>query len=457
MSFLDESVRQAQTAVEQKFLFRKLGLPFDYASPPEEFPAKTFATAKEARGNIPNPQGLGSGFFYSCRNHALLFDAYLLRIELGIEAGSDEQIFDRLIGGLIRIATVAPKSFLVGGLAPDGHGFYSWTGWENHVAWAFAVTRGLKTAAIAPESQEKFHSIAGKWMDRLRRDKFILTGIDAKALPDGDLTVADKKIGPAYLAILLTAALASGDEKDLETYETAAEVESRLRLQAGNGDFQADDMPELLWRQAAYSIIAEYDVNSERAALARDRLRENAAAAERHVASWRNWDPALADIVIDWDWRKCPKADPAVSNGYGFVAPESWRRLENEKILENALDAMCVMHLAGDPGLIEYSVPEMEECLAATPWDKLATLNALAPAIVVHARGVDKDLWDRELFEARRDFQFAEESLAGKYLEPDYDKDHPDQAGHAAAPPGKQQQAPAGKGDGKRRRRRRRR
>ncbi len=65
--FLDEAIRQAQAAAEQKFLFRKIGLPFDYASQPDDFPSKAFANAKEARSNLPNPDGLGSGFHFSCR------------------------------------------------------------------------------------------------------------------------------------------------------------------------------------------------------------------------------------------------------------------------------------------------------------------------------------------------------------------------------------------------------
>lgn len=457
MQFVDEATRHIQSVIEQRFLFRKLGLPFDYAAPQEEFPAKTLATAKEARGNIPNPLGLGSGYFHSCQNHALLFDSYLLRVELGIEDGNDEQILDRLIGGLIRIATVAPKSFLIGGLAPDGRGFYAWTSRENHAAWAFAVSRGLQTAAISPESQEKFRSIVGKWYDRLQRDNFVVTTVDSRPLPDGDLAAANPLLGPCHLAVQLIAALASDNPERQDAYEAAAEENERVRLAPLGGADDAAGQFGRLWRQACLTVIAERDYNPERAALAKERRRENALAVADQIVRWRDWDKSLVDEAVDWDWRKFPKADPAESNGLGFAPPPSWQRLQNEEPLRQALNAMAIMLLANDPDLASPHAAEIEECLVTTPWDKVVRLTALAPAVGIHARGVEMGLWDKTLFEARHDFSFAEESLAAKYLEPDYDSANPDQAGHRSPPPGKNPEPAAGRGEGGKKRKRRRR
>lgn len=455
--FLDDSIREIQVAVEQKFLFRKIGLPFDYASEADDFPSKAFANAKEARANLPNPLGLGGGYFHSCRNHALLFDAYLSRIELGIESEGDEAILDRLIGGLIRLATVAPKSFLIGGLAPDGRGFYAQPLAENHVAWAFAMIRGLTTSAIAPESQDKFRSIAGKWFDRLKREKFRLLGVDGKQGSDVDLSVVNPESGPFLLAIVLAAALASKDEKDYELYAALADENSRARM----GKFEPaegfDAIPDLLWRQCSWSLLAANDPDPERVSVAKRRIHENALAASRHVAAWREWDSGLVNMPVDLEWRKCPRV-PLDESPFGFTPPDSWERMFRERVISEALAAAHVMLQTGDVELMELHAAEIEACLSGIPWGSLTTLTALAPAVGVHARGVELGLWDKELYESSRQSPAAEVSLAAKYLEPDYDHENPEKAGHLGPPPGKRKAEEEAKteGGGKRKRRRRR-
>lgn len=458
--FLDNHIRQAQAAVEQKFLFRKIGLPFDFASNPDDFPSKAFANAKEARTNQPNPSGLGTGFHYSCRNHALLFDSYLLRIESGIEGPNDEAILDRLIGGLIRLATVAPKSFLVSGLAPDGRGFYAQPRRENHAAWSFSIMRGLSTAAIVPESQEKFRSIAGKWIDRIKREKYRLMTVDGKVVPGGDMSKPEPDQGPFILAMLLAAAKATGEAKDFELYVALAEEESRARMAAYTpGDGWGGVLPGLLWRQAAWSIIAANDPDPERSALAKKRMREHALSVAAHIAAWRNWDPAGAAEAVDLDWRTFPKATLDESP-YGFIPPESWKRLEAERAIEDSLSAAYVVLLAEEPELMEPHAAEIEECLTTVPWGSIMTLTALAPAIGVHARGAEMGLWDKALYDSLRETPSAETSFAAKYLESDYDETNPDKAGHMGPPPGKRKAEAAGKAEGggqKKRRRRKRR
>ncbi len=455
MPFLDDAIKQVQTAIEHKFLFRKIGLPFDYASKPDDFPSKAFATAKEARGNIPNQSGLGGGYAFSCRNHSLLFDGYLLRMELGIEAPGDEAILDRLIGGLIRLDTVAPKSFLVGGLAPDGRGFYAMPFRANHAAWLYAVHRGLGTAAIAPESQEKFRSIAGKWIDRVRREKFKLHTVDNKPVADGDFSAPDHVDGPLLLAMQLTAAIASNNDKDFEAYATLADENNRARLAAGPAYTERATMPELALRQYCLSVIAASDPDAERAALAKTRMAEYAAQAGGFIRLWHEWDDSLVETEVDLNWRNCEKASVDVSP-FGFVPPPSWERMAKEQPLAEAMSAMLAVLLAGDSELAKQYQDDMAECLSTVPWDGIMTLNALAPALTVHARGVEMGLWDVDLFESRREPPSSEISFAAKYLEPDYDEENPGKAGHSSPPPGKAGQK-SGDAPHKRRRRRRRR
>ncbi len=442
VNYLDAIVRSAQAAIEDKFLFRKLGLPFDYASSPDDFPSKFFANSREARTNQPNPSGLGGGYHFTARNHALLFDSYLLRLELGIEGPGDEAILDRLIGGLIRLATVAPKSFLVGGLAPDGRGFFGLPQRVNHAAWMFAVNRGLATAAISLESQEKFRSIAGKWIDRVRRERFRLHSVDGKPVPGGDFSLAEPDNGPLLLAMLLTAARVSNEDRDWEAYAVAAEENNRARLNSFTPDGGwAGKLPDLLWRQGAWSIIAQLDRESARRDLARDRMREYARVAAGFCGEWRKWDRSLLDTPVDLDWRKCRKV-PADESPYGFVPPESWARLDGEKHLENTLAAGYVLLLAGDPETAADPAAELEECLRSVPWNECASLNALAGMIGVHGRGLEMGLWDVGLYESMHVGPASETSYAAKYMEPRYDEENSDKAGHRGGQYGK------GKGGG---------
>ena len=456
MAFLDDTVRRTMAAVEQKFLFRKIGLPFDYASSPDDFPSKAFANAKEARANLPNPGGLGGGYHYSCRNHALLFDGYLLRMELGIEGSGDEAIFDRLIGGLIRLATVAPKSFLISGLAADGRGFYGQASLDNHLAWAFAVFRGLATPVISPESQEKFRSIAGKWMDRVKREKFHLHSVDGKPIASGDFSRADPEFGPFLLAMLLTTARASGDEKDYELYGAMAEEGRRARLASFRDDEVREDTHRRLWRQAAFALLADFDPEPSRAALARDRLRANARSASRRIGDWREWKAPPAGFDLNLDWRKRPRASFEKSP-LGFIPHASWAVIDGERSLAAALHAMYVMLLAGDAELLEPHQAEMEECLSVVPWFDLVSLNAAAPVVGVHARGVELGLWDKTLYDSRRVVPVLESALSAKYLAPDYDARNPGQAGHrSVSVDNRGGEAEEKNGGGKRKRRRRR-
>lgn len=445
--YLDETIRQVQAAVEQKFLFRKIGLPFDYASSPEDFPSKCFATAKEARSNLPNPTGLGAGFHFSCRNHALLFDSYLLRVESGIEGAGDEAILDRLIGGLIRLATVAPKSFLVGGLAPDGRGFYGQPKRENHAAWAFSCMRGLTTAAIAPESQEKFRSIAGKWMDRIRREKFRLNTVDGKASPRGDISQPEAENGSLLLAMVMTGAKASGEEKDWQQYIQLAEENNRARLGSHTPeDGWSGRIPELLWRQAVLSVIADNDPEPERVELAKARMRENAAAALGRIGAWRAWDGGLIEEPVDLDWRKCNKVSQDESP-YGFARPASWERIDREGAIEETLSAAYIVLMCGDAALMDGQAEEVAECLRTVPWGNLVSLAAMAPAVGVHVRGAEMGLWDEGLYDSRREAPSSETSFAAKYMEPDYDDENPDKGGHTDVPPGKRKAEQKAKGE----------
>ena len=115
-----------------------------------------------------------------------------------------------------------------------------------------------------------------------------------------------------------------------------------------------------------------------------------------------------------------------------------------------------VLVLAGDGELAEPHVPEMEQCLAGTPWDKVVGLSALSPALAAYARGVELGLWDRGLYDSRHDAGAGEAPLAAKYLEPGYDDENPEKAGHVCKQSDRKHPQAQAKGEGGRRRKRKR-
>ncbi|MCC8180712.1 MAG: hypothetical protein LIP23_07380, partial [Planctomycetes bacterium] len=214
---------------------------------------------------------------------------------------------------------------------------------------------------------------------------------------------------------------------------------------------------QTLWRQMALSIIAENDPEPERRELAKERMRELAILALPRCSDWRNWDQSLFDQPVDLDWRKQARVSLDKSP-YGFVPHESWARLEKEQPLADALAAIYTVLLAGDRELAEPHAQDMEECLATARWQDVVGLHALAPAIGAHVRGVELELWDKTLYDSRREAPSSEMSFAAKFLEPDYDEKNPVKAGHRSTPPGKRRpEAQGGKGDPARRRRRKKR
>lgn len=447
MSALDESMAAAWNAIDEKFLFRKLGLPYDFASNPDDFPSQAFATARDVRGGLPNPQGEGSGLACMCRNHSLVFDASLLRVELGINTDADTQRLDRLIGGLIRLATVAPKGFLVGGLTADGRGFYAQPQTDNHAAWAWSAWRGMSTAAIAPESQEKFHSIAQKWFARARREEFHLKTVDGKPAPHADLDEA----GPLLPAMFRVAAWASGSEQDMEEYAAKADENGRARLAPGPDACAAADLGPLLWRQACLTLLAESDPDKDRQAAARAAMRAAALAAAPHVCLWRQWDKSLIDTPVDLDWRGRPTADTPL----GFAPHESWQRLINERTPAAALQAMLVVLLSADRELANAHAEEMAQALTEIDWGAFVSLEPLAAAVAVHAHGADMGLWEAPLCPGMLGPDPAATTLVAKYMTPEYDELNPDKAGHTEPPPAKNHAGEQGS-HGKRHRRKRR-
>lgn len=239
-------------ALEAGFLFRKLGICYDYPAPEGTFPRSTLPEPREINRNAPNPTGRGTGMEGSWQTGALLFDAMLLRIEYGYAGAEEDRLFDRLIGGLIRLGAMGNKGALIRSLAADGRSAYPEVEADVHLYWAFHAWRAYSTAAIAPESQEKLENIGGKWIQRLVRDEFSLARVAGE--PDHTLLLPDAEQGCKLLAILSVAWGLTNDE-------TLADLFDRKRLEAG-GIRVSGDLPDeaktpmrLLAMQLAWSLL----------------------------------------------------------------------------------------------------------------------------------------------------------------------------------------------------------
>lgn len=415
--------------LEEGFIFRRLGICYDFRTSPEAFPLPTLPTAEEARMMKPNPQGRGTGMGDCAENSALLFDGYLLRIELGLAHAEEERILDRLIGGLIRTATTAPKNRLVCGLTADGRGFYPQSSLATHLAWAFATWRCCETSAIAMESQEKLRNITERWIARLLLDLSSEKEKSEKPRSVPPVSPDPKKENLAILALLAaaTAITRSGEwramleekmtEKGGDLFRTALAVEP------------LGDPSHLLPCAMALHLLIHTDPDIDRVSKVKEAALRFAEAAIRFLSCFRNLQPALLEEAVDPDWRK--QSFPSDST---FDWPPSWRRWRHEaETVGASLAAGWTMVVLSPRDLLEAHTEILAECLRAVPWEKMSLASAIAPALSLHARGTEVGLWDQDLLESRIS-RLAEPSLVAQYLTPEYDDLHPDQAGHTRSP-----------------------
>lgn len=439
---LEKSVREAClgdvvnagfVAITEGFLYRKIGLCFDYFSPAGSFPRKTIPTAKEARQGLPNATGAGTGIAESARNGGILFDTYLTRLESGFAGANDERVFDRLIGGLIRTATVAPQGFLVRGLTPDGRGFYPVTDIDAHLFWAHSAWRGYHTPVIAYESQQKIRNIVGKWINRLEKSKFTLLTVDGNAQENGDLQAIDWQNGPKFLALLAVAADLTKDVRLWELYrEKVAENDSaRLRCQIPQDLTHPHELQSV---QFALRLLTDLDEDENRRALFQTARHEVALSAVPFLLRYQETKDSIFEETPDLNWRKISPDDDSATTDDEFVMPAAWRRLGHEKeTVQASLEAAMILLLTEDLSLLSDFAGAIQECLTRVPWKKLWLASSLTAGLNTYVRGVDLGLWEEDELAVRQDLSATIPRIE-KYLQEEYDEEHPSEAGHLTAP-----------------------
>lgn len=435
-TLINDLIRPALDSLSDTLVFRKLGICYDYRSLPDDFPSRCLPGAKETSAQKPDPRGSRTGMARCALNNALLFDGYALRVEIGFADPAEDKVFDRLIGGAIRLATIAPKGALINGLSPDGKSYYPAVTSESCVAWAFYAWRAALTSTVALESQEKLKNIAARWISRLDSDKFILPGGDTS------LTGKDWSQQPLIGGIAAAAWALTGEAKWKKLAEENAVYDAPLPTEA--------TMAQLLPAQLALHLTEQILTGTPAAEAAKQRQLALLPLAASRLKLYAGFVPA--EKIEKLDWHDLPATAQE-------ALPPVWKQAvrEEETVSESVLAAYGCL-LCHDPVALEAYVGDLRALVAGLPWQQLWLAASLCPAAAVHARGLELGLWDEALKEYKFGFDPAI-PLVERYMSADYDEKNPEKAGHSEGPerPQEVEEGVEKSREGKRRRRRRKR
>lgn len=412
---LSESINQLVSngleAISESFVFRKLGVCYDYRAASDSFPLKTLPRSNEIAESKPNDSGEFSGMYDSVLNNALLFDGYALRLEMGFAQPQEERIFDRLIGGAIRFSTIAPRNATIRGLAPDGRSFYKNPGIDAYLAWAFYAWRVATTSVVALESQEKIKNITARWIQRIVDAEYKIMGDDTALL--GESYSARATLG----AILAVAYDLGKHEKWKKEFLEKFDLSGALAADA--------TIAEIMQTQMALFLISKVFHEEEQGKLAQQEMCKLLPLAARSLEDYKKIDSALFEDMPLPDWRQIEE------NGQ---KPDSWKRIQNEEAsVKTSVQAAWVILLSEDEVAIKPYAEKIIALLQETEWGKLFVAASISPLAAIHARGVSYELWDKELSEYTLSFDGAG-ALVEPFMSDNYDKENAEKTGHIEAP-----------------------
>jgi|GEM_PF-1360305 len=389
---LSDAARAAMSHLEHNFLYRKLGIVFDYASRPGDFPSATLPKMREARAGQPNPAGVGTGMANCAANTCLLLDGYLTRLELGLAAPEEGRVTDRLVAGLIRLATAAQRGRLVRGLTPDGRGAYEAGSWHHLTCYAHALLRAHRTPAVSPESQTKLSDICGKWIARLRDEGFDLPALLPS--PDADQSALRWERAVRVLHALAVAAAVHGDD---EWHALFAERADDDQTRPGRPELPAEctDTQGLVSLQLAFADLASLDEGFgyfPHAPLLRRKI------AYRMLPHLNDADEFALREPLDeaiFDWRKTLSAGTAPEPELWQRVYAAWPRLGREaRTVQPAAQAALCAVLSADAAILDERAPGLLALLGRIPWDELWDATAPVTMVLAHALGHEQGLWD---------------------------------------------------------------
>ncbi len=439
---IGEEVPQVLEVISSSFMFRKLGICYDLKALPDEFPRKSLPTAQDVKDVKPDATGSYTGIHDCITNNALLFDGYALRLEIGFaDEAKEERVYDRLIGGAIRLSTIAPQNAILCGLSSDGKSFYPQTNARAYLAWAFYAWRIVTTPTVLQDSQAKVKNIASRWISKLASDDFVLP-YDNKELVDGSW-----QSEPLVAGLLAAAWVTTGEDKWKKLALEKASFSTALPETATGSD--------LLTQQLALHMIAEIFPEEEIGKKAKARMLQILPLAIKLLAKASDYTPKEYEQEPSLDWHEIDDLNNLPQSWEAFVA-------ERDTVGEAIIGALVCVLCADGEALKPYAA-QLSATITAKPWDKFRLAATLCPVASIHARGVELGLWDESLQDYSIGFD-GDEALVSRYMSEDFDELNPDKSGHVSPPKKelplelREEKAPDGvksKNSRKRRRRRR--
>jgi hypothetical protein len=394
---INEFVVPGLEHLEHNFIFRKLGVCYDYASASGDFPRSTLPRGEEARNGQPNAAGIGTGMAQCSYHLGLLMDGYLARLELGLSRLEEDRILDRFVAGLIRSATTGPEGRLVRGIAPDGRSFYPAGGLLHQVLYGHALRRACESSTIAPDSQAKLRDICGKWLRRLRDNEWdceALTPEEGRLRPDPAAAdpLRDWIRRISYLQLVAVGVTVSGDREWSELWETLDQGADALRL-SPELPAELQDGETLVAMQVALTDLMNVEIAAARHETCNLLRRKIAHRCQGWLDNWRGYRPPEELPALDWR-QDLPAGDAPEAELWQRVY-QTWPALAAEvRAVRPAMQAALVVMLSGDEDLVGGRSGAIAECLRQVPWPALLDAGSLAPLPLVHALGHERDLWD---------------------------------------------------------------
>lgn len=409
-NLINEAINQNIDDLAEKFFFRKLGVCYDYRCGSSGFPSQFLPKAKDVSSSLPDACGTGTGMFDSLFNNTFLLETLALRFELGIARASEDRILDRLIGGAIRFSTIGPKSGMIRGLAPDGRSFYPDSGDESFVLWAYYAWRTCNSPAVAIESQGKLSNIASRWINSLNSADFVPPASD-KILGAGE-----------WYSVLYLPALqaAVGDLASEEKWKKLALEKLPAEFPAISDAATARQLLDcMLCLNLLFSVFPD-EAKLQPLVAYRQKL---IAKCENLLTVWKDNPCADNAEMPELDWRTRENGDQQAG----------WERLQKEAdtLGEALLAASGIMLCAGNDEIVQNAAV-IEEMLRGVCWSGCWNAQSLILSSFVHARGVELQLWDKEISEYQITFDTSA-TLVEKFMAEDYDEKNPDLAGHTEA------------------------
>ena len=122
----------------------------------------------------------------------------------------------------------------------------------------------------------------------------------------------------------------------------------------------------------------------------------------------------------------------------GFAPPPAWAAVADENArFRSFWAAAASVLLTEDPAISAPHAPDIETALLKTPFERLLTCSPLALAVVVEARGMSQELWEKNAADLLRTPSVKDVSMAASFMIPEYDEQNRHRAGHTGiiAPP----------------------